>query len=141
MLACSACEAVSPANPVLDRLAGFSAILSWALSPLFARASESKGFDMTPPFFQICNMHGPDCGAPPTITNASPNKYCGYFQNRFGEQWVFVYDFETKKGELRGGDIGWDTIVSVTDGTVDVMLGKAEMAWLQECWQAATLAG
>ena len=38
-------------------------------------------------------------------------------------------------------DIGWETVVLVNDGKVDVMLGKAELAWLQACWQAATFAG
>jgi hypothetical protein len=89
-------------------------------------------------FFRISNRHGAGCGDPPTIANEAGNKYYGYFQNRFGEQWVFVYDHEKKIGELRGGDIGWDTVVLVKDGSVDVMLGKAETAWLQACWQAAT---
>ena len=96
---------------------------------------------MSTAFFQISNTHTADCGDPPTITNELGNKYYGYFQNRFGEQWVFVYDREQKAGELRGGDIGWETVVLVNDGKVDVMLGKAELAWLQACWQAATFAG
>jgi hypothetical protein len=90
------------------------------------------------PFFQICNMHNASCGEPPTITNESSNKYYGYFQNRFTEQWVFVYDSERKTGELRGGDIGWDTGVVVKDGKADVALGNDEAAWLHTCWIAAT---
>ena len=93
---------------------------------------------MTTPFIQIWNTHTLSCGSPPTITNESSNRYYGYFQNRFSEQWVFVYDPERKTGELRGGDIGWDTVVIVKDGKADVALGKAEAAWLQACWTAAT---
>jgi hypothetical protein len=52
------------------------------------------------------------------------NHPSGYFQNRFGEQWIFVYDPETKVGELRGGDIGWATVVPIRDGKVDVMLER-----------------
>ncbi|HEV3261120.1 MAG TPA: hypothetical protein VG013_29985 [Gemmataceae bacterium] len=96
---------------------------------------------MSTAFLQISNTHGADCGDPPTITNESASKYYGYFQNRFGEQWVFVYDQEKKIGELRGGDIGWDTVFIVKEGRVDVVLGKAETAWLHACWQAATFAG
>jgi hypothetical protein len=96
---------------------------------------------MSTAFFRMSNAHGADCGDPPTITNESVNKYYGYFQNRYGEQWVFVYNPEKKTGELRGGDIGWDTVVGVVDGRVEVLLGKAETAWLQACWQAATFAG
>src|SRR5262245_8854209 len=97
--------------------------------------------EMTTPFFQMWNTHTAACGQPPTVTNKPGNKYYGYFQNRFGEQWVFVYDPECKTAELRGGDIGWDSAMPVTDGTVDVVLGKAEFAWLQACWKAATFEG
>ena len=54
---------------------------------------------------------------------------------------MFIYDPETKAGELRGGDIGWETAVPVRDGVADVMLGKAELAWLFACWTAATGSG
>ena len=97
---------------------------------------------MSDPLFQIWNMHTDACGAPPAITNKANEKfYFGYFQNRFGEQWVFTFDLEKKVGELRGGDIGWETAVPVRDGIADVMLGKAELAWLFACWAAATGAG
>jgi hypothetical protein len=96
---------------------------------------------MTNPLFAMWNKHTAACGVAPAITNRSGDQYYGYFQNRFGEQWVFVYDPERKVGELRGGDIGWDTVALVTDGHVEVLLGKAETVWLQACWQAATFAG
>ena len=94
---------------------------------------------MSNPFFLIWNKHDPSGGEPPTISNELGSNYCGYFQNRFGEQWVFVYDPERKVGELRGGDIGWDKTVIVRDGRADdLVLGKAEALWLQACWNAAT---
>ncbi len=96
---------------------------------------------MSRPFFQISNQHSVDCGAPPALTNEPGKKYHGYFENRFGEQWVFIYDRDAKIGELRGGDIGWDTVVIVIEGKVDVTLGKSESLWLQACWQAATFEG
>ena len=91
---------------------------------------------MSNPLLRIWNTHATSLGEPPT--NEASNTYCGYFQNCLGEEWVFVYDHEKKAGELRGGDIGWDTVVIVEDGHVDVILGKAETAWLQACWEAAT---
>ena len=39
-----------------------------------------------------------------------------YFENRAGEQWVFVYDRVGQTGELRGGDLDWDTVVPVRGG-------------------------
>ena len=42
---------------------------------------------------------------------------------------------------LGGGDLGWQTVAIVQDGRVDVILGKAEAAWLAACWTAATFAG
>jgi hypothetical protein len=92
---------------------------------------------MPEPLVQIWNKHATSCGEPPTITNQATNQYIGYFQNRHGEQWVFVYHRERKVGELRGGDIGWDTVVVVRDGHADVTLGSDEAVWLQACWEAA----
>ena len=89
-------------------------------------------------------VHGGQCS--PAFTNCpggtfDRSKYFGYFQNRFGEQWVFVYDPGRRVGELRGGDIGWETVVIVDGGEADVKLGKAETAWLRACWNAATGVG
>jgi len=96
---------------------------------------------MPDPLFQAWNTHYPSCGEPPSFTTQANQRYYGYFQNRFGEQWVFVYDHESKLGELRGGDIGWQTVVTVREGQADIVLGKAEAAWLQACWKAATDSG
>ena len=49
--------------------------------------------------------------------------------------------WEGKLEPLRGEsirDIGWDTVILVKDGQANVQLGKAETAWLQACWNAAT---
>src|SRR5262245_20964775 len=73
--------------------------------------------NLTRRFAIQCPLHLPDCqhawadcGNPPTITNDSGKRSCGYFQNRFGEQWGFVYDYAQKTGELRGGDLGRETV-------------------------------
>ena len=96
---------------------------------------------MAEPLLQIWNKHSTACGQPPAITNTDDRRYYGYFENRFGEQLFFVYDPDTKTAELRGGDIQWDKVATVQDGKVDLVLGKAEAAWLRACWLAATAAG
>lgn len=85
------------------------------------------------------NAHVASCGRPPNIRHSSyDNAYVGYFANRYGEQWVLVVDREAKTGVLRGGDAGWDTEISVTDGQVgDLVLGEEERQWFDACWRAA----
>ena len=56
---------------------------------------------MSAAFFQMHNTHSLNSGNPPTFSNDARNSYFGYFQNRFGEQWVFVYDYEKKLGGVR----------------------------------------
>jgi hypothetical protein len=93
---------------------------------------------MKSPFFAMQNVHSNDCGEPPTF-RTDPAKYHGYFENFFGEQWVFVYDHETKAAQLFGGDAGWQNGYSVTDGrALGVILGRAELLWLNACWAAVT---
>jgi len=84
----------------------------------------------------IENNHFDDCGKPPVV---SPDDYVGYFQNSFGEQWIFTFDRQTRTGTLYGGDIGWDEPCKVVGGLVmEVFLRQPEALWLQACWIAAT---
>jgi hypothetical protein len=59
------------------------------------------------PVLLIYNQHSADSGLPHYRANTD-GKYYGYFANEFGEQWVFVFDFETRSGLLYGSDVGWD---------------------------------
>lgn len=93
---------------------------------------------MSEPLLRIGNHHGAGCGDPPLIASDDPDLYVGYFENPQGEQWVFTYHRQTQKAELRGGDVGWDTVHAVADGAVGgLILGREEVAWLQACWRAA----
>jgi hypothetical protein len=93
---------------------------------------------MDNPFFIIYNKHSSGCGSPPIIINNEPNYY-GYFENEYGEQWVFIYNRQTRIAELRGGDVGWENIYQVIDGvTPELILGAEEQKWLQACWKSAT---
>jgi hypothetical protein len=87
----------------------------------------------------VYNNHVETCGEPPTIDNADRSRYYGYFQNEHGEQWLFVYDYGTETGTLRGGDCGWDRIYEVIGGlAAGLILNSAEQQWLAACWNAAT---
>ena len=94
---------------------------------------------MSQPLLHILNRHGAGCGAPQAIDADDPSLYIGYFENPFGEQWIFTYHRETTKCELRSGDFGWNAGLEVVNGRVQgVSLGQAESQWLSACWQAAT---
>lgn len=89
--------------------------------------------------FAASNNHTPHCGDPPGIrTEDHARYYYGYFENQYGEQWVFVYDGETGIGSLRGGDTSWGHEWRVENGAADgVRLNDAELVWLGACWSAA----
>jgi hypothetical protein len=89
--------------------------------------------------FVARNNHGIGSGEPPRIDASTKGTYCGYFQNEHGEQALFVYNYDTKKGTLWLGDAGWDQPAEVIDGKApQFILGKNELMWLQACWDAAT---
>jgi len=89
----------------------------------------------------IENNHHADCGKSPVVTReANSPDYFGYFENQYGEQWMVRIDRDAGRGCLRGGDIGWDTEISIVDDEVvgDCILGQEEVAWLTVCWMTAT---
>ena len=94
---------------------------------------------MSEPLFKIHNRHIPECQDPPIINNDDPQIYVGYFENELGEQWIFTFDPRTQKGELRGGDVGWNERYAVVNGCAPgLILAPEEFAWLRACWMAAT---
>lgn len=93
---------------------------------------------MSEPLLHISNHHVAGCGDPPIISSDDPDLYIGYFENAYGEQWIFTYHKETRRAELRGGDVGWNTVNTVQNGAVPgLILGRDEANWLQACWRAA----
>jgi hypothetical protein len=94
---------------------------------------------MESPFFTMQNNHSQGCGEPPVFRNTDSRLYYGYFENELGEQWVFVYDRERRKAELRGGDAGWQMAIPVIDGVaIGLKLREDEARWLEVCWLVAT---
>ena len=91
------------------------------------------------PIFQVSNKHSDDCGKPPTIDGNAPERYYSYFENEYGEQCIFVYDYQTQTGTLYMGDIGCVEPVTITEDTrSEVILYETERLWLGACWIAAT---
>jgi hypothetical protein len=94
---------------------------------------------MSEPLLRIRNHHTAACGDPPIVSSNDPDLYIGYFENPHGEQWIFTCQRSTKKAELRGGDVGWNTRNQVVDGAVpNLALSTEESQWLRACWFAAT---
>lgn len=57
---------------------------------------------MSEPVLTVFNRHSANCGQPPAYDTRDQGKYFGYFQSESGEQWLFVYDRDTKKAILKG---------------------------------------
>ena len=81
----------------------------------------------------------PGRARPPGITNLDrPGSYFGYFQNQYGEAWLFEYDPDRGRGYLWGEDVDWERH-EVVGGLVPALnLNRHELAWLRACWEAAT---
>lgn len=89
---------------------------------------------MSDPLLKISNHHALASGDPPIIDDTNPRQYIGYFENMFGEQWIFTRDRESGMATLRGGDIGWNQEIDVSDGTTgDLTLNANEALWLECC--------
>lgn len=104
---------------------------------------------MSEPLLAIRNNHSVSCGDPPIVNSEEDGTtYVGYFENAFGEQWIFTFDRGKNVASLRGGDLGWNTQLNVecdSDGVfwtkpLQVNLTHHERQWLLACWQAATTA-
>lgn len=92
------------------------------------------------PLFQVGNHHSANCGPSPHIDDAGTNQYLGYFENGYGEQAVFIYDYAANKAVLYMGDAGWETQHAVVNGSApDLILSETERLWVRACWQAATV--
>ena len=69
-----------------------------------------------------------------------PGRYVGWFENKFGEQLVFVHDDGELDATVFHGDVDWEPR-RVTDAgglpdAGDLVLGEEERAFLIACWIA-----
>jgi len=93
---------------------------------------------MSEPLLKIPNHHAASCGDPPIVNGAEDNLYIGYFENNYGEQWIFTRDRKTGIATLRGGDIGWNTAIDVSSGpSTEWVLNQSEYVWLEACLSAS----
>ena len=89
--------------------------------------------------FKVNNKHTEKSGKSPQFDGNKVGGYHGYFQNEYGDQFVFVYDYTSRKGMLWSGDAGWDEPYHVVDGNApNLIMGANEVLWLQVCWKTAT---
>ena len=85
------------------------------------------------------NNHDPSCGRPPRLrTIANPGLYYGYFENRYGEQFVFTFDRATLTGTVSGGDPGWDDPKPFTLGLLEEALRDTQRVAAQGVGQGRT---
>lgn len=78
--------------------------------------------------------------AAPVIEERSGRRYLGYFENKFGEQLVFVHDDGEPDATVFLGDVDWEPR-RVTDAgglpdTGDLILNDEERAFVNACWLA-----
>jgi len=86
----------------------------------------------------VHNRHIESCGPAPNLETGG-QWYTGYFENSLGEQLVFRYDRQEKKGLLWHGDFTWRHPVPVIDGSCPALILAAdERQWLSLVWQVAT---
>ena len=77
--------------------------------------------------FTAHNSHHERRGTPPRLRNTdNPGLYYGYFENRYGEQFVFTFDRATETGTVSGGDLGWGDPRSFTLGLLDEALRSTQ---------------
>ena len=77
--------------------------------------------------FAAHNTHDERCGPPPRLRNTdNPGLYYGYFENRYGEQFVFTFDRATGTGTVSGGDLGWGDPKAFTLGLLDEALRSTQ---------------
>ena len=93
---------------------------------------------MSEPLLQVLNKHAATCGDPLIFESNDADLSIGYFENGYGEQWLFTFHRPSQTAERRGGDIGWNTPLPVHDGNpADVNLNASEQVRLHACWLAA----
>ena len=97
----------------------------------------TKTIDRSNLVLVVYNRHDASRGQPPALVASRPFTYHSYFENEFGEQAVFIFDYKRDEGKLYTGDGKWTKSVRIVDGeTPDFVLTDGERHWLKACWQA-----
>jgi hypothetical protein len=88
------------------------------------------------PLFTVSNHHFPGTGSPPSVDGDEPNHYHSYFENRYGEQSIFVYKKDTDEAMVLCGDADWNAYPVINGEVQGLLLSKDEQIWLKACLQA-----
>lgn len=86
----------------------------------------------------VLHIHSNHATPPPVVESNSENRYVGYFENCYGEQWVFTYDRTTHVATVTGGDVSWKFYTVEDGGIAPLVMHTEELLWLKACWHAAT---
>ena len=74
------------------------------------------------------------------VIEQRPGRYIGYFENAFGEQFVFVRDDGEADATLYLGDVDWEPHrVSDANGlpnVADLIVNREERTFVSACWIA-----
>jgi hypothetical protein len=88
---------------------------------------------------QLLSVSNRQAVAAPAIEER-PGRYLGYFENKFGEQFVFLHEDGELEATVFGGDVDWEARrVRDAGGLPDVgdlVLNEEERAFLTACWIA-----
>ena len=87
--------------------------------------------------FTVSNHHTVQCGQPPNVDGDEPNTYHGYFENRYGEQSIFVYSRDASEAVVFCGDADWKAYPVRNGLPKGLVLSPEERIWLQACLQAS----
>ena len=69
---------------------------------------------------------------------AERQNYVATFTNRYGEEWLFEYDYRIREGILKGSDVNWQSYRVIGGRTLGLILNNEELQWLREVWAEAT---
>ena len=96
-----------------------------------------RGGRVSGPLFVAENVQASEADKGPAV-RAGEHDYAGYFENAYGEQWIFTFDRESGKGTLTGGDVDWESLTFSDPREVGIhwALNRPEQMWLLACWSA-----
>jgi hypothetical protein len=82
--------------------------------------TEGQGLGGAGLVFAVHNNHDERCDRPPRLRNTDHlGLYYDYFENRYGEQFVFTFDRVTLASTVSVGDLDWGDSKSFTMGFLE----------------------
>lgn len=81
----------------------------------------------------VKNYHAVSCGPVPDVDTSG--KYVSYYENRFGEQFIFVGDPKAESAVVYGGDLGWDEarLITAYKPYPSFFMSEGERFWILSC--------